>query len=292
MHFCLALFVVLVWGINFVAVRIALDSLPPLFLVAVRFFLTSLPAIFFVKRPPISFAKIALYGLVMFVLQFGMLFVGMYLGVAPGLASLILQIQVLFTILLGIIFLNEKPHIWNFLGCVISFIGLTVVAMHIHGNISFAGFLFLIGAALFWSLGNLVAKKIGKVNALSLVIWSSLVSWPPLLALSLAIEGPDLLMHAITHTSLHSFLAALYITYGSTLVGYGLWSYLVHHIPLSTIGSFTILIPIIAILTSVLYLHEPLQPWKILAAFLVILGLSINLLGQKVVKLFLKRKVS
>lgn len=281
LHFALALVVVCVWGCNFVAIRLGLNGIPPLLLVFARFFLTSIPAIFFIKRPNIPFRKVVIYGLVMFALQFSLLFIGIGLGVAPGLASLITQVQVFFSILLGAIFFHEKPHRWQFIGCLISFIGLMVVAMHVEGTVSIEGFLSLLGAALFWSVGNLLSKKMGKVNTLSLVIWSSFIAWPPLLLLSFMIEGYDTIIQALANLSLTSAGATLYITYFSTLLGYGLWSYLIHHMPLATISSFTILIPIVAILSSVLILNEPLQSWKLLAALLVIFGLAINLFGKK-----------
>jgi O-acetylserine/cysteine efflux transporter len=285
-HFFLALLVVCVWGFNFVAIRVGLNGFPPLFLVFLRFFLTSIPALFFIKKPKTSFKKIACYGLVMFALQFSLLFIGIGMGVAPGLASLITQIQVFFSIFLGVIFFKEMPHKWQIIGSIISFAGLIVVAMHVEGTLSLEGFLFLIGAALFWSIGNLLSKKIGKIDTLSLVIWSSLIAWPPLLFLSLILEGPKVIYKAVLEINTLTVLSTLYITYCSTLLGYGLWSYLINHIPLGTISSFTILIPIIAMLSSVLLLGEPLQSWKILAAILVLSGLSINLFRKKLLRFY------
>ncbi len=281
LHFVLALVVVCIWGFNFVAIRVGLNGIPPLLLVFARFFLTSIPAIFFIKRPNIPFRKVVIYGLVMFALQFSLLFIGIGLGVAPGLASLITQVQIFFSILLGAIFFNETPHRWQFIGCLISFIGLLVVAMHVEGTVSIEGFFCLVGAAFFWSAGNLLSKKMGKVNTLSLVIWSSFIAWPPLLLLSILFEGYDTILLTLSNLSLTAAGATLYITYFSTLLGYGLWSYLIHHMPLATISSFTILIPIVAILSSVIVLNEPLEWWKILAALLVISGLAINLFGKK-----------
>ena len=281
-HFCLALLVVLIWGCNFVAIRLGVMGIPPLLLVFIRFFLTSIPAIFFIKRPNVPLRKVVLYGLVMFALQFSFLFLGIGLGVAPGLASLITQTQVFFSIFLGATFLGEKPHRWQFIGCVISFLGLMVVARHVEGSVSLEGFLSLIAAALFWSVGNLLSKKMGKVNTMSLIVWSSFIAWPPLLLLTLGIDGYDKIAFCLTHLSGTSIGAALYIIYFSTFLGYGLWSYLIHELPLATITSFSILIPIVALISSSLILNEPLYTWKILAALLVISGLAINLFGKRV----------
>ncbi len=282
LHFGLALLVVFIWGFNFVAIRLGVTTIPPLLLVTIRFFLTSIPAIFFIQRPNIPFQKVVIYGLVMFALQFSFLFLGIGLGVAPGLASLITQTQVFFSIILGSIFLKEKPHRWQFIGCVVSFLGLMVVAEHVEGTVSLEGFLSLIAAALFWSIGNLLSKKMGKVNTMSLIVWSSFIAWPPLLLLSLGVDGYAKIAFTMTHLDWTSVCAALYIIYFSTFLGYGLWSYLIHELPLSTITSFSILIPIVALLSSSLVLHEPLYSWKIIAALLVISGLTINLFGKKI----------
>ena len=281
LNFSLALLVVLIWGCNFVAIKLGVVGIPPLLLVFIRFFLTSIPAIFFIKRPNVPFRKVVLYGLVMFALQFSFLFLGIGLGVAPGLASLITQTQVFFSILLGATFLGEKPHRWQFIGCLISFLGLMVVAQNVEGTVSLEGFLSLIAAALFWSVGNLLSKKMGKVNTMALIVWSSFVAWPPLLVLTLAIDGYDKIVFSLTHLNGTSIGAALYIIYFSTFLGYGLWSYLIHELPLATITSFSILIPIVALISSSLILNEPLYTWKIIAALLVISGLAINLFGRK-----------
>ncbi len=277
----LALLVVIIWGFNFVVIKVGLEEISPLLLGFARFFLTSIPAVFFIKKPSAPFKMVAWYGLVMFALQFSLLFIGMYAGVTPGLASLLLQLQVFFTVLLATLFFREKLHFWQILGALVSFSGIAFVAMNLGGNITLTGFLLVIGAAASWGVGNVISKKIGKVNMVSLVIWGSLIAWPPLLAISFIVEGADKVLYTFQHLTWLSGGAVLYITYLSTLFGFGVWSWLLHHHPLGTIAPFTLLVPIFGILSSVLVLGEPLQSWKVLAAILVIIGLCINLLGPK-----------
>lgn len=289
-HVILALLVVLFWGFNFVVIKVGIEAISPILLCFVRLFLTSIPAVFFIKRPTAPFKMVVSYGLVMFGLQFSLLFIGMYVGVTPGLASLLLQLQMFFTILLARLFLGERLHFWQILGALVSFAGIVFITMHLGGNTTLPGFLLLIGAGAAWGVGNVISKKIGKVNMLSLVIWGSLVAWPPLLILSLIVEGPDKIFYIFEHLTWLSSGAVLYITYLSTLFCFGTWSWLLHHHPLGTIAPFTLLIPIVGILSSVLVFNEPLQSWKVLAALLVILGLCINLLGPKIFAKITKRK--
>jgi len=273
--------VVAIWGVNFVAIKVGLEEIPPLFLVSARFFLTCFPVMFFVRRPAAPFKMVIWYGLIMFGLPFSLLFLGMYAGLSAGLASLLLQLQVFFTILLSVLFLEERLHPWQIIGAVVSFAGIALVAMNLGGEATLSGFLLVIAAAAFWGAGNVISKKIGKVNTVSLVAWGSLIAWPPLLVLSLMIEGVSKILYSVQHVTWSSVSALLFITYLATLFAFGAWSWLIHHHPLKIIAPFTLLVPVFGILSSVLWLNEPLQSWKIFAALLIISGLCINLFGPK-----------
>jgi O-acetylserine/cysteine efflux transporter len=279
LHLLLTLFLVLIWGFNFVVMKVGMNEIPPIFLAFSRFFLTSVPAVFFIKRPNAPFKMIVLYGLVMFALPFALLFTGMSFGIAAGLASVLFCVQIFFALLLAFFFLGEKAHPRQIIGATISFSGIAFVAMHLGGDITLSGFFLVILAAAFWGGGSVVSKKIGNVNMISLVTWGSLVAWPPLLFLSLILEGGDTILYTLNHLSGLSITAVLYITYASTLFGFGVWGFLLNRYPVGLISPFTLLGPIIAILGSVLLLGEPFGSWKIFAAFLVILGLCINLLS-------------
>jgi O-acetylserine/cysteine efflux transporter len=280
-HYVLILLVVMTWAFNFVVIKTGLQEISPLLLGFSRFFLTSIPAVFFIKRPAAPFRMIILYGLFIFALQFGLLFMAMHAGVTPGLASLVLQLQVFFTILLGILFFDEKSSVWQVVGALVAFLGVGLVAMNLGGNVTFTGILLVVGAAASWGTGNVISKKIGKVDMVSLVVWGSLVAWPVLLALALIVDGPDKALNTLLHLEWISVGSVLYITYLSTLFGFGVWSWLLHQHPIGSVAPFTLLVPVFAILSSVLVLNEPLQTWKIVATLLVIAGLCINLLGPR-----------
>lgn len=280
-HIALALLTILIWGFNFVLIKIGLLGIPPVFLVCCRFFLTCFPAIFFVKRPAAPFIKVAAYGLVMFALQFALLFSGMHLGVTPGLAALVLQVQVFFIIFLGVVLLREKLRMSQIIGALIAFCGIGYIGMNLGGEMTLTGFLLIIGAAAACAPGNVISKKIGPVNLLSLVVWSSLVAWPPLLVVSFFLEGPAAILKSIYSLKWQSIGAVLYITYLSTLFGFSMWNRLIHRYTLGTIAPFSLLSPVVGMLGSVLVFHEPLQSWKILSGSLIVVGLCINLVGAR-----------
>ncbi len=280
-HFLLALLVVIIWGINFLFVSVALNEIPPLFLCAIRFLLTSVPAIFFFRLPSGSMKSVALYGLVMFALQFSLLFVGMSAGMPPGMASLIMQVQVFFSMFFAAVILDEKPYSWQIFGALISFTGIAIVAMHFDQTVTFTGFIFILGAAATWGFGNLMTKKISHVKTIPLVIWGSFFACFPMFLLSLFIEGSDVIQSTYQHLTWRGLSGVLYIVGASTWIAYVAWTWLVSRYPVGLIVPFTLLVPIVGLICSVLFLGEPLQFWKLLAGFLVIGGLGINLLGSR-----------
>jgi O-acetylserine/cysteine efflux transporter len=280
-HLLLAILVAVIWGVNFLFVKLSLEEISPLLLSTLRFLFASVPAVFFIKPPSIPVKMILLYGLIMFGLQFTLLFIGMSLGMTPGMASLIVQVQVFFSMFFAAIFLNELPTIWQVTGALVSFTGIGLVAMHFDENISLLGFAFMLAAAATWGVGNLITKKANSINRLALVIWGSFVACIPILILTLIIEGPSSIINSFCHLTWTGATALLYIVYLSTWVGYGVWNWLLSRYPIGMIVPFTLLVPIVGVLSSVLILGEPLQSWKVVAGLFVISGLFINLLGAR-----------
>ncbi|HAT8715492.1 TPA: EamA family transporter [Legionella pneumophila] len=280
-HLLLALLVVFVWGINFIFVKLSLEEFSPLLLCAVRFLLASVPAVFFIKPPAVPFKIIAAYGLIMFALQFALLFIGLRVGMTPGVASLLMQVQVFFSMFFAIIFLGEQPQVGQIIGALIAFIGIGVVALHFDHNVSLMGFLCILAAAASWGIGNLITKKIHSVNLIAVIVWSSFVACLPMFILSLVFEGPESFVTAYEHMTWKGILSVLYIVYISTWVGYGVWNWLISRYPVGMVVPFTLLVPVVGILSSVLILGEPFYLWKLVAGLLVISGLCINLLTTR-----------
>ncbi|HAU1719598.1 TPA: EamA family transporter [Legionella pneumophila] len=280
-HLLLALLVVFVWGINFIFVKLSLEEFSPLLLCAVRFLLASVPAVFFIKPPAVPFKIIAGYGLIMFALQFALLFIGLRVGMTPGVASLLMQVQVFFSMFFAIIFLGEQPQVGQIIGALIAFIGIGVVALHFDHNVSLMGFLCILAAAASWGIGNLITKKIHSVNLIAVIVWSSFVACLPMFILSLVFEGPTSFVTTYEHMTWKGILSVLYIVYISTWVGYGVWNWLIGRYPVGMVVPFTLLVPVVGILSSVFILGEPFYLWKLVAGLLVISGLCINLLTTR-----------
>lgn len=280
-HIILAVIVAAIWGCNFILVKIGVQEMPPLLLCALRFFFASVPAVFFIRRPAAPFKIVALYGLVMFALQFSLIFTSLSVGMTAGMASLIMQTQVFFSIFFAMVFLGERLAGRQILGALVAFAGIFLVAMHLDSNMTLSGFLLVISGAIVWGIGNLITKKIRTVNILALIAWGSLTACLPLLFASFLIEGREKIVYSLQHFSWLTVISLTYIVFASTWVGYGLWNSLLNRYPVTTVVPFTLLIPIFGILSSVLILGESIETWKIIASVLVIMGLCINLLGSR-----------
>lgn len=280
-HLFLVLIVVAIWGFNFVFVKFALHEITPLWLCAIRFFMASIPAIFFIKPPAAPFRMIALYGLLMFGLQFVLVFIGIQVGMTPGLASLLMQVQVFFSLFFAMVFLGEKPALWQIMGALIAFTGICVVASHLDNNITLLSFILIMGSAASWGLGNLVTKKLSHVNMIALVVWASFISFFPLLLLALIFDGTDSLIASYHNISALGVTSVLFIVYGSTWIGYGIWNKLLSRYSVAVVVPFSLLVPVFGMLSSVLLLDEPFQSWKLMAGMLVITGLFINTIGAR-----------
>lgn len=289
-HLLIALVVVAVWGVNFAVIKLGLREVSPLALGVWRFALAVFPWIFFVRRPQAPVRLVVLYGLLIFAMQFGFLFTGMKVGMSAGLSSLILQLQVFFTIGLSVLVLGERPTSWQLAGAVLAFCGVGVVALNVGGDVTLPGLALLIAAAASWGGGNIASKLISQqaaaVTMLGLVVWGSLVALPPLAIVALVIDR-EAFLASFTGLDWVSLGAIAYIVYLSTLFGFAAWASLLGRYPVSTVAPFTLLVPVFGFLGSAVLLGEPLQGWKLMASGLVVAGLCLNLFGPQ---LFSRRR--
>jgi O-acetylserine/cysteine efflux transporter len=284
-HLILVLFLIFFWGFNWVIIKIGLGGVSPLALCFARFFFASLPAVFFIRRPQIPLKILAVYGLVMFALQFALLFAGVYLGMTVGLAAIMSQQgQIFFTLLLVTIFCNERPNKWQIIGILISWIGIGIIAVNLHASVSISGVLLVVASSAAWGVGNLISKKLQTTQMLPVIVWGSLFAWPPMLLLAVFTEGMDGFVNNFIHMSWVSFGAIIYLGYVATLFGFGVWSFLLNRYPAATVVPFTLLIPIVAFLSSAIVLGEQIKSWEVLAGAIVIFGLCFSLVFSRLLE--------
>lgn len=286
-----ALLVISAWGVNFVVIKFGLTEVPPLLLGALRFIFVAFPAVFFVRRPQLPWRTIALYGMTISFGQFAFLFTALYVGMPAGLASLVLQSQAFFTVLIAWRYMKEPIHRHNVVGMLIALIGLFMVhhGDSGQGGMTLLGFVFTLVAALSWATGNIVVKGVGKVDMFSLVVWGALIPPLPFLLMSLLFEGPDRMADSMMSISWVGVGAVVYLALGATLVGYVLWGRLLSRHPASKVAPLTLLVPILGLISAAIVLDEHMGAIQWFGAAVILLSLIVNSFGAR---LFRYRSVS
>jgi len=283
-HIALAVLVSCIWGFNFVVAQTGLADVSPFVLCSARFFFASVPLVFFVKRPAVSFKWLFAYGLVNFALQYTLLFSGMLAGMPAGLTSLLYQSQVFFTLALAFIFFKEKPTRLQLVGILVAVSGIVIVGFNKGSDFSVLGFILVMSGAMAWAAGNIISKKIGKVNMLGLVVWGNFIAWPPVFLLTYYIDGKEEIMLSLKNMSDLSMLAIFYIAYLSTIVAFSLWNWMLTSFPVAAVVPFTLLVPVVGMISSALVFDEPWQLWKIGAGALILCGIAINVFGPRLLQ--------
>ncbi|WP_220812781.1 EamA family transporter [Pseudomonas paralcaligenes] len=276
----LALVVIVAWGLNFVVIRVGLDGLPPMLLGALRFVLAALP-VFLVRRPNLPWRWLIAYGATISLGQFVFLFEAMANGMPAGLASLVLQSQAFFTLAFAALFLGERMRGASVLGLLIAGGGLLLIGLQTGHSTSLLGIVLTLVAASMWAMGNVLTRKFGKINLMGLVIWGSLIPPVPFFLLSLWLEGPQRIEHALLNIGTSSILALLYLVLVATLLGYGLWSRLLSRYPAGQVAPFSLLVPVVGLSSSAWLLGERLSTLQWVGAALVMLGLLVNVFGGR-----------
>ncbi len=283
-HLLLGLAVVAVWGTNFVVIKYALAHLPALTLAALRFALAAFPALLFIRRPAASWGNLAAYGLLIGVAQFGLMFIAMTRFVSPGLASLLAQVQVFFTIGLATLIAGERVRLFQVLAMALSMAGIVLIGWHAvdaGAAVTPLGLVLMLLSALAWASGNIVSRSAGRVDALGYMVWSSVFAVLPLLGLSVALEGWPAIRAGLVAADAATWAAVLWQSVGNTLFGYGVWAWLLARYPAASVTPLALLVPVFGMGASALWLGEPLPGWKIGAALLVLAGLALNLLWPR-----------
>jgi O-acetylserine/cysteine efflux transporter len=271
-HVALAVLVAAIWGLNFVVIEVGLEDFPPLLLSALRYALASLPLLILGGRPGVPWKWVLAVGGAIGVVKFSLLFVGMDVGMPAGLASLVLQVQAFFTIGFAFVLLGERPRAAVAAGLALAFGGLALVASGLDGVATAGGFALVVAAAAAWGVGNVAIKRAAPADPLRFMTWICVVPPLPLLALSLAFEGPARVGSALSGVDLGGVGAVAYIAFAATTVGWGLWAFLMRHYSAGTVAPFSLLVPVFGLAFAALLLGEPVGVRTVVAAALVVGG--------------------
>ncbi|MFI1464995.1 EamA family transporter [Nocardia carnea] len=276
----LAATVVLLWGVNFLAIRVGLDHLPPFFFAALRFAIIAVPALLFIPRPQVRWRWILLYGTGFGILQFAFLFTAMRIGMPTGLASLVLQSSAPFTVVLGAVLLRERLRPVQVAGLLVAVAGMALIGWNQFAHAALLPVLLTLAAGFGWALGNIGARQASVeapgINPLHLTLWITTVPVLPLLAISAVWEGPttgvEALLDTFTADGWPALVALGYTAVLATVVGSGLWTYLMSRYPAGSVAPLSLLVPVVGFTAAWLFLGETPAPASLIGGAVVIAG--------------------
>ena len=273
-----ALSVAIVWGLNFIAIKVGVGETSPLMLAGLRFLFAAIPMVFFIAPPKAPAWAVVLYGLLIGTGQFSALFIAMARGFPVGLASLVIQAQVFFTILLALVFLGERPRRAQIVGAAVGFAGMAAIGSERLAGANLGPFLLVVLAAAFWAAGNILAKRVGKIDMLAFTIWSSLAAPLPLFLLSLAFEG-TVGLAGLAHPGWKLIVSVLTNSYAATVFAFAVWAWLLTRHAAASVTPFALLVPVIGMIAGAVLFGETLTRLELIGGALVMLGLALNVFG-------------
>ena len=289
-----ALCVVLIWGTNFVAMKLALHDLTPLQLGCARYVFAVLPLLFFIKPPRLHWKWVVLYGLAQGVGQFGLLFISLQVGMTAALASVLLQTQVFFTALFSFVLLGERPGRPLQGGLILAALGLGCFAMNylapqLAGTAATTalGFVLCLGAAGMWAASNIVVRRAQQstpaFEVLPFMVWSSLIPILPFIALSLAFDAPATRWRWMA-APWSTWLALAYLGWMATILAYALWTGLLKRHAVNRVAPFSLGVPVVGIATGMLVLGDVISAWQWAGSAFIVAALVCVLFGQRLLR--------
>lgn len=269
-----AVAVPLLWGYQFVAIKVGVTEFPPLFFLGLRFMVIAVLLVPFVARPSRrQYGPIAVISLFLGGLNFGLFYVGLGLG-SGSLSAVAYQLATPFTVLLAWPLLGERPSLMTSAGVVLAFIGVVVLAAGPGRSADVWPLLLVVGAAFAFAVSNVLTKRDGPFEPLMLMGWSSLFTVPQVMAMSLVLEHGQL--QSLVTADLRGWLALVYTILIGGILGFGLWFWLIARCSMGRVAPFGLLLPVFALISSVLFLGDRMTPKLVAGGLLAIAGVALT----------------
>ncbi|CUB03729.1 EamA family transporter [Marinomonas fungiae] len=264
------------WGFNFSVIKLGVNNFDPFLLTALRFTLAVLPLIFFVKRPNVPWRYLITYGITFGVGVWGLTTLSVGAGLTSGLASLLLDMSVISSLLVGRYLLKEQVTVGKVLGSVLALIGLGLIIWNQDGTVTPLGLALVLSASVFWSINGLIVKRSGTRAVFAFNIWGMAFAPIPLFVLALIVSGPSSVMQSIAEINGSVLFSAAFQAYPTTLLGYWLWNKMIVKYSVSDVAPMTLLVPVFAMIGGYLFFDESLDAVQATAAVVILLGVAIS----------------
>jgi O-acetylserine/cysteine efflux transporter len=277
---CIAVLVAVIWGLAFVASRLALDEFSPALMTTLRFAIAAVPCLF-VRKPDVSWPLLIAISLTLFLGQFLAQAYGIAHGVPVGLSSVIVQSQALFTIGFARVAFGERPTPVQTVGIAIATAGLLMICGTVGYDFSVGAFAVLMICPVSFAIGNLLLRRAQDAPMFDLFAWLCLTAAIPLFALTLVTDGAEPTWHAVAHMSLTGLICMLCLGALSTSIAYWLWGRLLRDYPAAQVVPFALLVPFVGAGASSLVFHEKFGPLRLAGMVTVVGGIAVMLLSKR-----------
>ena len=267
----MAIFVPFIWGTGFVVAKGAINEFPPILLMAFRFLVTSLVLVWFVKPPIGRLRALFLIAIVASAIQYSLTFTGLK-GLDAGFASLIVQLEVPFLVILGMVLLGEKPSVRKWIGIIIAFSGVGLLVGKVEFGNAWLSVLLVVLGAFTWAIGQVLVRKLEDIDGLTTTAWVAIFATPQLFLMSFLFEKNQL--DSALNANISVWLAVLYLGLVMTALGYYFWYTLIRTYQVERVAPFLLLLPVFSLAGGVIFLGEALSIMKVIGGLIVILGVA------------------
>jgi len=266
------IFVITVWGGNFIAMKMGAMEIPPFFLLGMRLLVASLALVWFIKSPRGMLLPLIAISFTMCILHFGLALVGLQ-HVGAGIGALGMQAAVPFAALLAWLFYREAFGWLRVFGVMVAFFGLKTIygipSLAEHTNF----FLLMIISSLCFAIATIQIKNLSTKDFLSINAWISIFGTPMAFLVSAIVEDQQL--QSLNSAEASVFLSILYMGLVASVFGQGLWYRMLPIYKTNQLMPFTLLVPIIGLALGVLILDEVLTWQLALGGMITVTGVAI-----------------
>lgn len=273
-----ALITVTLWGMNFIAVKVAITDVPPLFVSGMRFVILTILLSPFLKIPKGHFRGILEYAMIMGIGHFCVMFVSLqFIEISTG--GIVLQLGTPFIVLLAWLMLKERFGIWRFAGMLMAFSGIGVLIGFPGSDIDPLWLFGLVFAAFMWALSSIRAKQLaGGVQPFTLIAWMALLASPFVFLLSWIFESGQ--VAAVMNAEWRFWASLAYMIVASSIIGYGLWYWLIQRYDVSAVAPYNLLVPLVAAAGGIYVLGDVMTPIKLFGGAMIFAGVSLITIRQ------------
>lgn len=264
------------WAFNVVAMKFGMMELPPLLMLMLRFIVVAAVLVPFNPITPQQIPLLLLLAFTFGFIHFALMVLGMRYADA-GSTAVLVQMGTPAAMVLAAVWLKE-PLAWRQMaGVGLALAGVIVLAGS-PALTSWKGPVLLLISATGWACTNIVVKRAQPIPPLAMTGWLSLFAIPFAGISSWLTEHQQLTL--LMDAGWRGWLGVLYSAFGSSLLAYSLWYWLIKRYPVNQILPWSLLSPALAVMMGAAVLEERLEPIKLMGAALIVGGILLAIVRR------------